>query len=132
MAATGALNPKGSHAAVREFGFYDIKGDVEGLLRSFNVAMQAGVNSVPAYYHPGRSVRLGDLVVFGELHADYARDYKMRHRICIAEFDIQLFFESRIRGSIEAVPRFPSIRRDLSLLFSNGITYAAAEEAVRS
>ena len=132
IAATGSLRPKSVHEAEREFGFYDIKGDVEDLLRSFNVAMQSAVNSVPAYYHPGRSVRLGDLVVFGELHPDYARDYKMRHRIYIAEFDIQLLFESRIRGSIEAVPRFPSIRRDLSLLLSKGIKYAEVEQAVRS
>ena len=132
MAATGALKPKGVHEAEREFGFYDIKGDVEGLLRSFNVAMQAGVNSVPAYYHPGRSVRLGDLVVFGELHPDYVRAHKVRHRIYMAEFDVQLLFESRIRGSIEAVPRFPSIRRDFSLLLSKGIKYAEVEQAVRS
>jgi len=30
------------------------------------------------------------------------------------------------------VPRFPSIRRDLSLLLSKGIKYAEVEQAVRS
>src|SRR5437762_3180676 len=74
IAATGSLRPKSVHEAEREFGFYDIKGDVEDLLRSFNVAMQSAVNSVPAYYHPGRSVRLGDLVVFGERSEEHTSE----------------------------------------------------------
>src|SRR5438093_8574110 len=75
IAATGALRTKGVHEAEREFGFYDLKGDVEDLLHAFDVTLQPGVDSPPAYYHPGRTVRLGDLLVLGELHPDYARDY---------------------------------------------------------
>ena len=132
IAATGALRPKGVHEAEREFGFYDLKGDVEDLLHAFNVKLQSGVDSLPAYYHPGRAVGLGDLLVFGELHRDYVRDYKLKHRVYMAEFDVQLLFESRAPRSIEAVPRFPSIRRDFSLLLNKAVKYADVEQAVRA
>ena len=132
IAATGALRTKAVHEAEREFGFYDIKGDVEDLLRAFNVTLHSESNSLPAYYHPGRAVRLGDAVVFGELHPDYAQEYKLKHRVYMAEFDVQLLFESRTRKSIEAVPRFPSIRRDFSLLLNKGTRYTEVEQAVRA
>ena len=77
-------------------------------------------------------MRLGDLLVFGELHPDYARDYKLKHRVYMAEFDVQLLFESRARRSIEAVPRFPSIRRDFSLLLNKAVKYADVEHAVQA
>src|SRR5207244_7609408 len=49
----------------------------------------------------------------------------------MAEFDADPLFESKTHGSIEAVPRFPSIRRDLSLLLNKGSRYADVEQAVR-
>ncbi|HYR42248.1 MAG TPA: phenylalanine--tRNA ligase subunit beta, partial [Terriglobia bacterium] len=131
MAATGALRTKSVHEAEREFNFYDLKGDVEDLLDAFNVTRQPDRNSLPAYYHPGRAARLGDALVFGELHPDYAREYKLKHRILIAEFDVELLFESRTRPAIEAVPRYPSIRRDFSLLLNKGSRYSDVERAVR-
>ncbi len=132
IAGTGALRTKSVHEAEREFDFYDLKGDVEDLLHSFNATSQPGGDSLPAYYHPGRAVRLGDLVAFGELHPDYVRDYKLKDRVYMAEFDVQLLFESRTRRSIEAMPRFPSIRRDFSLLLNKAVKYADVEHAVHA
>ena len=131
IAATGALRMKSVHEAERDFNFYDLKGDVEDLLDAFNVTLQPDRDSLPAYYHPGRAIRLGDMLVFGELHPDYAREYKLKHRILIAEFDVELLFESRTRPATEAVPRFPSIRRDFSLLLNKGSRYSDVEQAVR-
>ena len=131
MAATGALRTKNVHEVEREFNFYDLKGDVEDLLSAFNVPFKLDHDPLPAYYHPGRAVRLGDVLVFGELHPDYVRDYKLKHRVYIAEVDVELLLESKTAPSIEPVPRFPSIRRDFSLLVNKGIRYADIEQAVR-
>jgi len=131
MASTGALRTKNVHEVEREFNFYDLKGDVEDLLSTFNAPFKPDHDSLPAYYHPGRAVRLGDMLVFGELHPDYAREYKLKHRVYIAEVDVELLLESKTAPSIEPVPRFPSIRRDFSLLVNKGIRYADIEQAVR-
>jgi phenylalanyl-tRNA synthetase beta chain len=132
IAATGALRTKNVHEAEREFNFYDLKGDVEDLLEAFNVTLRPEPNSLPAYYHPGRAVRFGDVLVFGELHPDYAGEFKLKQRVYVAEFDVELLFESRTRPSIEAVPRFPSVKRDFSLLLNKGRRYSDVEQAVRA
>jgi phenylalanyl-tRNA synthetase beta chain len=131
MAATGALRTKNVQEVEREFNFYDLKGDVEDLMSAFNLPFELDHDPAPAYYHPGRAVRLGDVLVFGELHPDYAREYKLKHRIYIAEVDVELLLESKTAASIQPVPRFPSIRRDFSLLINKGIRYADIEQAVR-
>jgi len=131
LAATGALRTKSVHEGEREFNFYDLKGDVEEILSAFKVSLDPHSDSLPAYYHPGRSVRLGDVLTFGELHPDYSREYKLKHRVYIAEFDAGLLFESKTTRPIAAIPRFPSIRRDFSLLVNRGTRYADIEHAVR-
>src|SRR5262249_45239786 len=94
LAATGALRAKSVHDQEREYNFYDLKGDVEDILDTFGLALNSAHDPVPAYYHPGRAFRDGDLIVCGELHPEYAAAYKLRQRVYIAEFDIDVLLES--------------------------------------
>src|SRR5262249_55940982 len=112
LAATGALRRKTVHEPERDFNFYDVKGDVEDILNAFDLEWKSSVESIPAYYHPGRAMRDGDLAVFGELHADYAAGYKFRNRVYIAEMDFEMISAWNARRAIQPIPRFPSIRRD--------------------
>ena len=132
IAATGALRAKSVHESGREFGFYDLKGDVEGLIDLFNLQPHPADDPLPAYYHPGRAVRIGDLVVFGELHPDFANDYKLKHRVYIAEIDVDALLKSAVRRPLQAITKFPSIRRDLSLLLNIGTRFADVENTIQS
>jgi phenylalanyl-tRNA synthetase beta chain len=132
FAAAGSLRTKSVHETDREFDFYDLKGDVEGILGMFNVGPGSSRAPLPAYYHPGRSMRIGALTMFGELHPDYANEYKLRHRIYIAELDLDPIMELQNQPSIAAAPKFPSIRRDFSLLLNRDIRYADVEGSVQS
>src|SRR5262249_33992424 len=132
LAATGALRRKSVHGAGHEFNFFDMKGDIEDILGTFKLELNSSSDSIPAYYHPGRALRDGNLVVFGELHPDYAVEYKFRNRVYIAEIDVHIMLESGGLGVIKTIPRFPSIRRDFSLLLSKGTRYGDVELAVRS
>ena len=58
IAATGALRTKSVHEAEREVDFYDLKGDVEDILKTFNVEPAPAGDPLPAYYHPGRAFRI--------------------------------------------------------------------------
>jgi len=130
MAAVGELRTKSVHETEREFNFYDLKGDVERILDQFNTHAPLNGEPLPPYYHPGRAMRMGDVAVLGELHPDYAAEYKLRHRIYIAEVNVDVLFESQAQRPIEAIPKFPSIRRDFSLLLHRGTRYADVENAV--
>jgi phenylalanyl-tRNA synthetase beta chain len=50
----------------------------------------------------------------------------------MAELNLELILESNDRPSIKAVPKFPSIRRDFSLLVESGTRYCDIEKAVHS
>jgi len=132
LAATGVLRAKTVHELEREFNFFDLKGDVEAILERFDIQLKSSGNSVPAYYHPGRSFRNRDLATFGELHPDYAEEYKFRNRVYIAEIDVEMVLSSNEQRIIEAIPKFPSIRRDFSLLLRKGTRYVDVEHAVLS
>jgi phenylalanyl-tRNA synthetase beta chain len=85
---------------------------------------------VPAYYHPGRAIRNGDLVACGELHPGTLEEYKFRHRVYIAELDLDMILKSGEQRPIQAIPRFPSIRRDFSLLLDKETRYADVQQAI--
>jgi phenylalanyl-tRNA synthetase beta chain len=130
LAATGALQTKSVHEPEREFNFFDLKGDVEDILSRFNLQLELS-GAAEAYYHPGRSISQIDVLTLGELHPDCAEQYKFRQRIYIAEIDVEKLFESTSRPLIRAIPKFPSVRRDFSLILSKGTRYADVESAVR-
>jgi len=132
LAATGALRKKNVHEGGREFSFFDLKGDVENLLEAFDLDLTLQSDSIPPYYHPGRTIRSADLITIGELHPDYADEYKFRHRVYLAEIDVEMLLSSRERRAIRAIPKLPSIRRDFSLILDQSTPYADVERAVRS
>lgn len=123
LTATGTLRPKSVHETQRDFNFFDIKGDVEAIFRTFDLDLKIERKNLPAYYHPGRSVRCGGIGFLGELHPEYAEMFKLRQRVYIAELDVETILRARKRRSIRPVFRFPSIRRDLSLLVDKRISY---------
>jgi len=131
LALTGALRRKNVHEPEREVNFFDLKGDVEDLLNVFTMALHSNGDHVLPYYHPGRALRDGSLVTLGELHPDCAAEYKFKRPVYIAEIDAEELLESRQARPIEAIPKFPSIRRDFSLILNHGARYADVERAIR-
>ena len=115
-----------------DFGFFDMKGDVEEILSVFNLEVTSNTDALPAYYHPGRAVGTDSLVLLGELHPDYSAEYKFRQRIYLAEIEVENLLKSKDSAAIKAIPKFPSIRRDFSLLLNKGTRYGDVEQAVRN
>jgi phenylalanyl-tRNA synthetase beta chain len=132
LAATGAMRVKSVHEQENIFDFYDLKGGVEDILEFFGVNLTTVRENLPAYYHPGRAARFGDVAVFGELHPEFTEQIKPKQRIYIAEIDIERLLAAKGRRQIAAVPRFPSIRRDLSLLVDKDRQYEDIHRSVIS
>ena len=130
LAAAGALRAKSVHEMPREFNFYDIKGDVEDLLESFDVNPGWDAARRPAYYHPGRSLHSGNVLMFGELHPEYADAFKLRQRVYLAEVDVTLLLAAKGKRAVQAIPKFPSIRRDLSLVLDKGSWYGNVRDSI--
>jgi phenylalanyl-tRNA synthetase beta chain len=130
LAACGALRTHTVHESSRKFGFFDLKGDVENLLEGFAAPMDLSTEGIPPYYHPGRSARFGDLAVFGEIHPEQLEALKIRHRVVLGEINVEALLSETSKHSVQAIPRFPAIRRDFSFLLDKGTQYAVVQRMI--
>src|SRR4051812_37370001 len=91
LAACGALRSQTVHESSRDFGFFDLKGDIESILKDFGLdaeRTELSTDGIPPYYHPGRSARFGDVAVFGEIHPEQLESLKIRQRVVVAEINV--------------------------------------------
>lgn len=104
---------------------YQLKGRVEGILRSLNVVFKWKVikddSMCPDFFHPKRAIALqirGKLVGYlGELHPLLLQNHKIRLEVALAEFNIEFFNQvSALGNSAILGGKYPSVVRDLSVL----------------
>ncbi len=137
--AFGSADDEQWGVPTRPVDFFDIKGDLELLLRPLEARFQAPGSGVPAgslgaALHPGRcaEVLLGAQTLgwVGELHP----------RLC-AVFDLPsapLLFEVAVAPllaiglpQITDVPRFPALVRDIAIWLDNGVAAGAVLDDLR-
>ncbi len=114
----------------KEYGFYHIKGIVEGLLELFNIDGKRAqiVRSNEVEFHPGRSAELRvdgkRIAVFGELHplTLKAHDIKDNH-LAVLEMDLDALFNVKTSAKkIESISKYPSVSHDLALVVKDNVT----------
>lgn len=116
--------------------FAELKGVVDGLVDGLGVAaLRWDLAGAPPFLHPGQSarLRLGDVEVgwAGGLHPDAAAGYDLRDSAFLAELDLAPLLKARTAVRFAALPRFPAIARDLSVLCPPGLSAAAVESIIR-
>jgi phenylalanyl-tRNA synthetase beta chain len=135
MGATGSAVRAGVHQAARPISFFDLKGDVETLLGAFqHVGLEYKADAAD-YYHPGRSacaVMDGAVVAqFGQIHPEIAAGRKFKQDVFVAEIYSDRLFKRGLRVvRYEALPRYPAVGRDFSLIFDESVEFATIEKAV--
>ncbi len=138
IGATGEAREKGLYDTAREYSFADLKGDIDAL-----GALAGGVTwseGGASWLHPARRGRIAvqgePLGEAGELTRRVADELKLRQEIFLAELQLQPLYTA-IRAAkesrkYEAVPRFPGVERDFSLLLSDGTHFSEVIAAIRS
>ncbi len=138
VGATGEAREKGLHDTARDYSFGDLKGDVDAL-----GALAGGLTwneGGASWLHPARrgtiSLASGPIGEAGELTRRVAEELKLRQEIFLAELQLPpLYTAIRTAGEsrrYEAVPRFPGVERDFSLLLSDGTHFSDVVAAIRS
>jgi len=138
IGATGQAREKGLYDTAREYSFADLKGDIDtlGALAGGFTWNEGG----PGWLHPARrgriSVQGGPLGEAGELTRRVAEELKLRQEISLAELQLQPLYQAihaaqKLRR-YDAVPRFPGVERDFSLLLSDGTQFSDVVVAIRS
>jgi phenylalanyl-tRNA synthetase beta chain len=117
-------------------GFFDLKGGLADALAASGIVPDYVAPSPPDLrLHPTRQaaiiangVRLG---VLGQLHPDLAAELDLPASCSVAELDLNQSFENRANSiELKPVSRFPSVRRDISILIPKEVPYQRISTAI--
>jgi phenylalanyl-tRNA synthetase beta chain len=141
MGATGLAREKGVAESAREYGFADLKGDLDQI-----GALAGGFawnTRESGWQHPARA---GDFVLSngtskplaigraGQLAPRLADKFKLRQDVFLAECALDPFYaaclSARETRKYQPISRFPAVERDFSLILSEGSSFAAVREAI--
>ncbi len=104
-----------------EVDYYDLKGEVEGIWKTLHLPSFSLVPSKKEYLHPGKSaeILLGEVSVghYGLIHPQVALNFELEVPVVLGEIDFSTLLKlSTFIPHFEALPRYPSIERDLTLV----------------
>ena len=125
--------------ASRDWSFYDLKGYLEGILFLLGINEQrvrlAALSDHPLF-HPGRSAYLAlgkeRIAVFGELHPSLVRAFALPKPALGLELDLGALLALKGNAAKAAVPpSFPSVRRDLSIVYEKEVVSSEAVTAIK-
>lgn len=131
---SGAVHPETWGEKKRTMDFYDLKGDVEAILKLNHLPP---VDFVPVQHralHPGKSAALllngRQIGILGCVHPQVAERFDLPHSVGLFELKLnELLHDSVV--SYQPISRFPSIRRDLAFVLDAKIPEGMLEQAIR-
>jgi phenylalanyl-tRNA synthetase beta chain len=120
----------------RELDFYDIKADLESVLelagRKSGIEFRA--TTVP-WLHPGRSAEIvvdrKSIGFVGALHPRLLKSLELPHDVYVFEADLARISASQVPRA-KPLSQFPSSRRDIAVVVSVDVSYAAIEATIRA
>lgn len=131
----GRREPKGWSQDAAQIDFYDAKGIVEELLAGLsigNYVVEAGEHYA---LHPGKTAVFKKgrdvLATVGEVHPAVAEGLGIRKKIYVFEADIDTLqrFAAK-KFSLESLPKYPSISRDLAILVNHDTAAGDVEKVI--
>lgn len=119
----------------RDFDFYDAKGAVAGLLGSLGLAGWSLGGPAGRPLHPARSAEIvvagGPVGMVGELHPRVAQRLELPPRTAVAEVELTALSAVRAPSeTVDDVPRFPPVRRDLAFVVDRAVAAGAVRDAI--
>jgi phenylalanyl-tRNA synthetase beta chain len=115
--------------------FFDAKGIVENILNQWELKASFE-NSDDEGLFPGRGANIivddERIGILGELHPKVAQAFELSNTICLIEIDLEKLL-ARITGikEYQAIPRFPSVTRDIALVIDEQVSYRTVEEIIQ-
>jgi phenylalanyl-tRNA synthetase beta chain len=138
LGATGAARDKNLYEPARDYSFADLKGDLDNL-----GSLSGGLRweeSGSEYLSPARRgallLKAEALGVAGQLSRRVAERFKFRQDVFLAEINLGPFYCAfyGVKNSrrYQAIPRFPTVERDFSLVLSDGTHFSDVVKAISS
>ena len=136
VALTGRAEPEGWGVPEAEAGYFHLKRDVESLLVA--LGLNAEWQSLPAEHSHlswGQQVTLGKhmLVEIGTVKPEWLNQFDQKTPVWVAIWDMQLLKNVAAKADLtfRELPRYPAVRRDLSLLLEPGASFGELSAVIR-
>lgn len=115
--------------------YYHLKGVIEDLLDELHVSGAAITAGPSPWLHPGRTAQLSvsgaSLGTLGELHPDVAAAHDLPPGVYVADIDLDaLLRRAVLTPQFAALPRYPSVRRDVAVVLPLSVPAAAVAEVI--
>lgn len=112
------------------YGYYHLKGVLDGLLRIFNIEEKRTVleRCSAAEFHPGKSAQIkvdGKLAaVLGELHPNTLKELGLSGENVVAmEVDLGVIFNTKTSAlKMQQVSKYQTVKRDFAFVLTNNVT----------
>lgn len=120
-----------------EVDFFDLKGVVESLLEEMNITKYRILSSNNDSMHPGRTAELlinnKRIGCLGEVHPDVLDKYGIDERVYVSELNFEeIIKQSDMNIKYRALPKYPSVARDIAIVVTEEITAGQVEEIIRN
>ena len=116
--------------------FFTLKGELEAIFAGLRVkkASYTAVKDNPSF-HPGRCAKVTvdgvDVGFMGQIHPLVAQNYGIDGEVYCAEINFTALFDLRLPdATYTALPKYPAVSRDLSLLCDEAVTVAQVEDVI--
>lgn len=143
LGATGLAREKTIYETEREYGFEDLKGDLDRLAELAGGFGWHGGG--PSWLAAGRCAQISlthghghetHLGVAGQLARRIAEQCKLRQHVFLAEFQLEPLLNgieaARAAMHFAPLPRFPAVERDFSLVLDDGVTFARVADTIHT
>lgn len=133
--ACGRAAPEGWATDKREVDFYDLKSDLETLIRLAGAGRTVTFKPAAlAWLHPGRSAHVAidgkSAALVGALHPRLTKALDLDCDVYVFEADSAILTAGAVPLA-RPVSAFPSIRRDIAVIVPEAVSYALVESCVR-
>jgi phenylalanyl-tRNA synthetase beta chain len=148
LGATGLAREKSMYEPEREYGFEDLKGDLDRLGELAGAESWTWAPTTRSWLSPGlageivhveaftRDFASPALGVAGQLARRTADRLKLRQKIFLAELSLEPLLraieKARAATHFDPLPRFPAVERDFSLVLDDGVTFARVADTIRA
>ena len=113
-----------------EFNFFDLKNVLNQVVESlsFQTRLKFVKNEKTNFLHPGKSSTIFadgiELGIIGELHPDYLDRLEIDKKVCLLDINVNVLAElyENYSYSFKSIPKFPSVRRDISFIVDKNVT----------
>ncbi|MGO4703301.1 phenylalanine--tRNA ligase subunit beta [Dyella sp. 2RAB6] len=137
IAACGSARAEQWGEASRPLDFHDLKGELDAIVAWGGEPQRWSVHAdgLPGWLHPGRGARVardGHTVGYlGALHPQLAKALDLGPDAHVLELALEPLLARRLPKAV-AVPRFPSVRRDIAVDLPEEVSWAQVEQCVRT